>query len=426
MPLFRSLRSKSSLKSSSASILSDKDGEFGPRSPSQTTYGSTTNKNDFGSIGRTASKNKKTKNLVNEKSDMTNSPSAASVRSTQSYSHASHNHQQPNSLMNTLSSVPSDLAASNKPRPSELFAGKGVQWDSVKLAGPGAAPALQPKSASSTNEDLQAFLKQRRQWKPTFVTEESTPRVTAPTDLKQLTFMSQDSGLNSKGLMSFEDLDKSHQRKQQLLSDNPLGGSANNLWDEAESSKAGQQRAAAAASNEVPTRRASNFKTSRKNVPAGTEAVTRTETASSVPKAPSRSTSAAHLQQSSSSVTPTTSVDQDASRMPPPPLPASRKMADTDNSSVEVLTPASAAGAVRQSIDTTGNFVTPSSSRPESTQDFMSTNTANAQNATEGVQTADMIKADANGHTSATAVKSDVPATVPEEPATPQAPVASL
>lgn len=44
-----------------------------------------------------------------------------------------------------------------KPRPSDLFAGKGVQWDAVNLAGPNISPGTLSKN--NANEELQNFLK---------------------------------------------------------------------------------------------------------------------------------------------------------------------------------------------------------------------------------------------------------------------------
>jgi hypothetical protein len=82
----------------------------------------------------------------------------------------------------------------------------------------------------------------RRQWIPTFATEDGendNAAFQAPKDLAKLTFSSNDEA-QPQGLMSFEDLDESHQRKQLLLSNAPLGGS---LWDEAETSSAAMKRA---------------------------------------------------------------------------------------------------------------------------------------------------------------------------------------
>ena len=78
---------------------------------------------------------------------------------------------------------------------------------------------------------------------------ESTYR--PPEDLSKLTFSSNDSE-QSKGLMSFKDLDESHQRKQKLLSSAPLGGG---LFDnKAESSKAATTRASDSdTANALPT-----------------------------------------------------------------------------------------------------------------------------------------------------------------------------
>lgn len=148
MPLFKSFRSKSSLKSS-ASVLSENDAtsDFGPRSPSTNTFASKKN-SEFGSMGRA--------NKHHGGNQMTSSPSSASVRTSQSVALQS---QQPN-MMDAVSGGRPPASTDAGPRPSELFAGKGVQWDSVKLAGPGSSPAVQTRSTTNNTEDLQNFLKQ--------------------------------------------------------------------------------------------------------------------------------------------------------------------------------------------------------------------------------------------------------------------------
>jgi len=82
----------------------------------------------------------------------------------------------------------------------------------------------------------------RRQWKPTFATEDDNEKLNKgfqpPNDLSQLSFASGDK-IQGQGLMSFKELEESHKRKEQLLSAAPLGGS---LWDEAETSKAASAR----------------------------------------------------------------------------------------------------------------------------------------------------------------------------------------
>ena len=397
MPLFKSLRSKSSLKSSSASILSenDKPSDFGPRSPSSATY-SSKKAPDFNSVGRNGNKDAFASGLPS-------SPSAASVRTNQSNAVQA---QQPN-LMEVLS--PSE-SYSSMPKPSELFAGKGVQWDSVKLAGPGSSPAVQERNTQNNTEDLQAFLKQRRQWKPTFVTEETTPRSTAPTDLNKLSFTSPDTTLNSRGLMSFEDLDKSHERKQQLLSDHPLG---DNLWESPETSKAGAAKSSTNESTsktapsrpvELAQKRTSSFKLGRKNTqppvasapaaPSRTSstqqvinstktaiASTGTNEASTNPAVPTYPTDYAAQQKQDSSLAKNAAPDKNGSVNLPPPItstPASEghsnvisqptaqdveHLKTTDGQAIDNTN-------VRQSIDTAGGFATPEeTSRPVSSHD---------------------------------------------------------
>lgn len=86
---------------------------------------------------------------------------------------------------------------------------------------------------------LSLAMYRRRQWKPTFAEHDSPERRShVPRDLSQLTFSSQDDN-QTQGLMSFKDLDESHQRKQKLMNSPPIGGS---LFDEPESSKAASNR----------------------------------------------------------------------------------------------------------------------------------------------------------------------------------------
>lgn len=92
----------------------------------------------------------------------------------------------------------------------------------------------------------------RRQWKPTFATEDENGKLDddfkPPDDLSKLSFASGDK-VQSQGIMSFKDLDESHLRKERLLSAKPLGGS---LWDEAETSKAASARSAKANNATIP------------------------------------------------------------------------------------------------------------------------------------------------------------------------------
>lgn len=75
-----------------------------------------------------------------------------------------------------------DLAPPPGSRPSDLFAGKGIEWGKLDLATGNTAGQSAAKS-----DELQSFLKARRQWVPTFITEpkdESDVRsVTSPDDI---------------------------------------------------------------------------------------------------------------------------------------------------------------------------------------------------------------------------------------------------
>ncbi|KAK0538650.1 hypothetical protein OC834_000364 [Tilletia horrida] len=102
------------------------------------------------------------------------------------------------------------------PRPSDLFAGKGVNWDQVKLSGPPVVP-----TDTKRNDELQTFLKARRQWVPTFKTDGTAVGDEKPVPkLEEVSFGGAPPA--PSGLMTLKDLEASHNRKQQLLSDLPV------------------------------------------------------------------------------------------------------------------------------------------------------------------------------------------------------------
>lgn len=202
--------------------------------------------------------------------------------------------------------------------------------------------------------------------------------------------------------MSFDDLDKSHQRKQQLLGDNPLGASPS-LWEEAETSKAGAAKAghskASSQSKNPPsrpvesvTRSGSDFKTSRKAVSgsistqgtAGPQAPVRASSSQRIagPAPAAAQTPSAPLTNGSNKHPEAEKVNApDRSALPPPITAApAAAVAPTEAASTA---PAGAGdtqpGAVRQSIETSGGFATPdTSSRPESSQDLTAAGGASA------------------------------------------------
>lgn len=199
MPLFKSFRSKSSLKSSS-SVAGNDDRDvsmdFGPRA---TSYGGSKGRNSSDQVRSGSAKRSTTGVAPNKLRGLSTLPTATESRGhagrngnanattgsataassasaprsdapyamqsqpqqpapTQTQKKGYSSHMQP--MHKAMSSI--DVSSSNdfKPRPSDLFAGKGVQWDSVKLAGPGSALAEQNRpAAGSTNDDLQHFLK---------------------------------------------------------------------------------------------------------------------------------------------------------------------------------------------------------------------------------------------------------------------------
>jgi hypothetical protein len=156
MPLFKSLRSKSSSRKSIASSvtttnggITEKDTDFAPHSTSSANYGSVK------SIKADASSPVK-------KSSSPSLPryvSSASVRAAKA-SNAPTELPMVRSFseMTPQSQPRSEDPSNGKPRPSDLFAGKGVQWSAVKLAGPNVTPT--PVAGSNNPEDLQNFLKQ--------------------------------------------------------------------------------------------------------------------------------------------------------------------------------------------------------------------------------------------------------------------------
>lgn len=127
-----------------------------------------------------------------------------------------------------VSSTSTELPAAG-PRPSELFAGKGVQWNQIDLT--------TGRDLSSTNEaasaahpvDLQKFLKERRQWIPTFKDDNdqdavNTDSIVLPKKLEQLNFDGANGASASTtsatgGLKSLRDLEDTHKRKAALLPD---------------------------------------------------------------------------------------------------------------------------------------------------------------------------------------------------------------
>ncbi|UZJ51974.1 hypothetical protein CBS101457_001294 [Exobasidium rhododendri] len=380
MPLFKSLRSKSSRKSS-ASVSSEVDNasDFGPRSASSTTYDSIRSTKNGGSVKPSDSKTSLAKLPLTPSSPPRTLPryqSSTSIRAAKSALVDEGEKTQTN-LMETLPEVNSSPAstfdpAMNKTRPSDLFAGKGVQWDAVKLAGPQASPATAAKT--NTNEDMQNFLKMRRQWKPTFATENediNTANFQPPKDLSQLTFASGDK-IQSQGLMSLKDLDESHQRKQHLLSSAPLGGS---LWDEPETSEAAIKRASNNEVNQkgkpVATRKESSK--GRKFL-GGEEKVT-----SPAPQvATSKPTPTDYFEQGKTSKV----IASDTKEGVSTPMPPGGFAAPTVDETVQ-STPA----AVRTSIESSGNgFETPTESSAEmldATKDDDKTLTSNGNGHSE-------------------------------------------
>lgn len=181
MPLFKSLRSKSSSRKSNASVISKNDSntDFGPRSPSSTPYGSVkSTKNTVKSIpssstptaaaAAAATKSQPVKEAVQPPKEaakpVPSSPPSLPRQNTNTSlargdkeSNGTKDSQMVRSFSSASYATSIGEDGNPKPRPSELFAGKGVQWGAVKLAGPNSTPV--PVAGTNNSEDMQNFLK---------------------------------------------------------------------------------------------------------------------------------------------------------------------------------------------------------------------------------------------------------------------------
>ncbi|KIS65979.1 uncharacterized protein UMAG_06068 [Mycosarcoma maydis] len=139
------------------------------------------------------------------------------------------------------SEIPGSLAPSpalpTGSRPSDLFAGKGVQWNQIDLT---SRDISKPTDAAATSIDMQKFLKERRQWIPTFKDSQAVEEasVDLPKSLDQFTFATPaEVSKTSTGLKSLKDLEDTHKRKTALLDEAPLATATNGtIFEEARSS----------------------------------------------------------------------------------------------------------------------------------------------------------------------------------------------
>lgn len=149
MGVFSSLRSKKSNEGRRASLISTSATDFGPTHNATPGKGSNGNSNGLAS-GLPAHPLSNSGGGGDKLGTTPSRPTTGTGVSTQ--------HQQADRL--SLAGADSNsLNGADKPRPSDLFAGKGVQWDSVRLAGPAARVAPPNGAAQGTQEDLQSFLK---------------------------------------------------------------------------------------------------------------------------------------------------------------------------------------------------------------------------------------------------------------------------
>ncbi|PWY97932.1 hypothetical protein BCV70DRAFT_43336 [Testicularia cyperi] len=124
---------------------------------------------------------------------------------------------------------------SSGPRPSELFAGKGVQWQSIDLT----SRELSHPTEVSRPVDMQKFLKERRQWIPTFKDDTADDKKDEAAGLaKALDEISfdgtSDLAKSSAGLMSLRDLEDTHKRREALLTSRPIVSKADGtIFEEA-------------------------------------------------------------------------------------------------------------------------------------------------------------------------------------------------
>lgn len=128
------------------------------------------------------------------------------------------------------------------PRPSELFAGKGVQWNQIDLTSRDITKPVD--STATTNVDMQKFLKERRQWIPTFKdseTVEEDASINLPKNLQKFSFETPpEVQKSSAGLKSLKDLEDTHKRKAALLDPVPLATATNGtIFEEAAPSTSG-------------------------------------------------------------------------------------------------------------------------------------------------------------------------------------------
>lgn len=172
-----------------------------------------------------------------------------------------------------LSPPSASITPSGGPRPSELFAGRGVQWNQIDLT---SREVTKPTHAATTTLDMQKFLKERRQWIPTFKDSKTVEEasVDLPAELNQFTFDTPaEITKSSSGLKSLKDLEDSHKRKAALLNPAPLASATNGtIFEEAGPSTStlanGSEDAAVAKSGQTlppvpkPPSRNQSFRTS--------------------------------------------------------------------------------------------------------------------------------------------------------------------
>ncbi|GAK67436.1 uncharacterized protein PAN0_018c5663 [Moesziomyces antarcticus] len=326
------------------------------------------------------------------------------------------------------------------PRPSELFAGKGVQWNQIDLT---SRDLTKPTDAASTNIDMQKFLKERRQWIPTFKDSDNVEEdaVNLPKSLDQFSFgdAPQVAKSSAGGLKSLKDLEDTHKRKAALLEKTPLATTANGtIFEEAAttspSALAGPSTAPTLPPAPAPPSRNQSFRTSsfvdnstrksnsisRKPAPSlGTSTDTAgpaTAAAAASRDIPQRRSSVRKDLSELGGVTaakePSETVDpavaaaaatDSTSQAVEPPQPVNGRVDQIKEQAAATEaapTSSTANGSVRASIDTAG-FVTPAESQTHDTQSAAAERLRAAQ--AGSIQPASAIAGDASHDSAATA-----------------------
>ncbi|CAD6890152.1 unnamed protein product [Tilletia controversa] len=251
------------------------------------------------------------------------------------------------------------------PRPSELFAGKGVNWEQLKLSGATVAPS-DPKR----NDELQTYLKARRQWIPTFKTEDENAENDSDRPAARLEEVSFGGAPAApEGLMTLNDLEASHNRKQHLLSDIPISSLSTDSNPDASSSSA--IGAGGDTSSKPPL--ISRTSQSSTSIRATSEAPVRNQSFRQSPFVGNNSGSSTAINGGSTTMNRTTSTASAGGPVSPARKPAPSAAAviaprsngnGSANGAVPTAAPAPAAAAAAAAVKPTASSATPDQAPP--------------------------------------------------------------